>query len=53
MKKFFVLATAAMLITGTSFAEGGKKGKGKKCEKMGCCTKAEKKSCCKDKTAKM
>lgn len=52
MKKIIILATAALLITGSSFAEGGKKCKGKKCEKTSC-SKAEKKMCCKDKTAKM
>lgn len=35
MKKIFVLATAAFLITGASFANGGD---GKKCTK-GCCKK--------------
>jgi hypothetical protein len=38
MKKFLLLATAALLITGVSFAEGGKKKK---------CCKKEGKSCCK------
>ncbi len=35
MKKVFLLATAALLITGVSFADGGKKkkcAKGKTCE---------------------
>ena len=55
MKKVFLLATAALLVTGVTFAENGKK---KKCAKgKSCCSKgtAEKKSCCKDKstTAKM
>ncbi len=55
MKKIILLATAALLITGISFAEKGKK---KKCAKgKSCCTKmsAEKKACCKDKnkTAKI
>lgn len=58
MKKVFLLATAALLVAGVSFADSGKK-KSKKCAKgKTCCTKkttAEKKSCCKDKstTAKM
>jgi len=37
MKKVFLLATAALLITGVTFAEKGKKKK--------CCAKG--KSCCK------
>ena len=51
MKKVLVLATAALLITGVTFAEGGK-GKKKSCGKS--CTKGSK-DCCKDKakTAKM
>ena len=49
MKKLFLLATAAMFITGVSFAEGGK-GKKKKCAKgKSCCMK---KGCSKDKAAK-
>jgi hypothetical protein len=49
MKKLFLLATAAMFITGVSFAEGGK-GKKKKCAKgKSCCSK---KGCSKDKAAK-
>ena len=54
MKKLFLLATAALLVTGASFADNGKK-KSKKCAKgKSCCTKTSK-SCCKDKstTAKM
>ena len=50
MKKVLVLATAALLITGVTFAEGGK---GKK--KSGkSCTKGSR-ECCKDKvkTAKI
>jgi hypothetical protein len=50
MKKIFLLATAALLITGTTFAHTGKGKKGK----HGCCAKG--KSCCKGKsksTAKM
>lgn len=56
MKKVFLLATAALLVTGVTLADTGKK-KSKKCAKgKTCCTKsetAEKKACCKDKTAKM
>ncbi|MEO6405290.1 MAG: hypothetical protein ABIY51_00425 [Ferruginibacter sp.] len=55
MKKLFLFATAAVMISGASFAEGGKEKK-KKCAKgKSCCTKTAK-SCCKDKaetTAKM
>ena len=40
MKKIFMLATAALLISGTSFAQE------KKCEKKGCKNGG---SCCKDK----
>ncbi len=53
MKKVFLLATMAFLLTGTSFAEGGKKKK--KCAKgKSCCSKTEKKdkSHCKDKADK-
>ena len=50
MKKIFLLATAAFLFSGVSFAEvnKGKKKKGKK----GCCSKTSKtsKSCNKDKS---
>jgi len=51
MKKVFLLATAALLVTGVAFADNGKK-KSKKCAKgKTCCTKstATGKSCCKDK----
>ncbi|MGC4101370.1 hypothetical protein [Ferruginibacter sp.] len=51
MKKFFLLATAALLVTGVTFADNGKK-KTKKCAKgKTCCTKsaATTKACCKDK----
>lgn len=53
MKKIFLLATAALLVTGVSFADNGKdKGKkksGKCCSKgHGCCKKAKDKA-----TAKM
>ncbi len=47
MKKLFMLATAALLVTGVAVAENGKK---KKCAKgKKCC--AAKKSCCKKKSA--
>lgn len=51
MKKVFLLATAALLFTGVSFADHVKKGK--KCSKS-CCKKSGK-SCGKekDKTAKI
>ncbi len=57
MKKVLLLATAALLITGVSFADVNK-GKKKKCAKgKSCCSKdskTAKASCCKDKTtAKM
>ena len=59
MKKLFLLATSALLVTGIAFADNGKK-KSKKCAKgKTCCTKkastaAATKSCCKDKkTASM
>ena len=51
MKKVFLLATAALLVTGIAFADNGKK-KSKKCAKgSACCNKsaASGKSCCKDK----
>ncbi len=47
MKKLFLLATAALLVTGVSFAGDQQK----KCCKKGdkkCCKKGDKK-CCKDK----
>jgi hypothetical protein len=50
MKKIFLLATAALLVTGVTFADGGKK---KKCAKgKSCCDKSAsaEKSCCKDKS---
>lgn len=51
MKKVFLLATAALLISGVSFAETGKdKKKGKKGTKTECCAKSGK-SCGKTKTA--
>ncbi len=52
MKKVFLLATAALLVTGIAFADNGKK-KSKKCAKgKTCCTKSTATathSCCKDK----
>jgi len=46
MKKLLMLATAALLVTGVTFAnDGGKKGKGKSCCKKGehsCCMKKDK-----------
>ena len=51
MKKVLLLATAAMLVAGISFANTDK-GKKKKCAKgKTCCTKSAgaMKSCCKDK----
>jgi hypothetical protein len=41
MKKVFLLATAALLVTGVTFADNGKK-KDKKCKKTSCCTKSGK-----------
>jgi hypothetical protein len=57
MKKIFLLATAALMVTGVTFATNESKGKKKKCAKgKTCCSKdkatAEKKSCCKDKADK-
>ncbi|MBC7508949.1 MAG: hypothetical protein H7320_09405 [Ferruginibacter sp.] len=49
MKKFFLLATAAFLVTGVSFADNGKNKK-KKGGKS-CCHKSA--SCSKSKTMKM
>lgn len=47
MKKLFMLASAALLVTGVAFADNGKK---KKCAKgKSCCSKSAKKSCSKDK----
>lgn len=52
MKKVLLLATAALLVTGLTFADNGKRKK--KCAKgKSCCTKAEKTTkagCCKDKS---
>lgn len=53
MKKVFLLATAALLVTGVTFADNGKKKKGMKGKT---CSRSEtgEKSCCKDKkTAKL
>ncbi len=51
MKKLFLLATAAFLVTGVSFAHPGK---GKKCAKgKKCCKKSTKACCKKSATAKM
>lgn len=46
MKKLFVLATAAFLVTGVSFAHGGDKKKDTKTEKA--CCKGGGKECKKD-----
>ena len=50
MKKVFLIATAALLVTGVTFADNGKKKKGAKGKT--CCTKTTsgEKSCSKDKT---
>lgn len=48
MKKLFLLATAALLVTGVTFADNGK-GKKKKCAKGKSCCPGSTKSCCKDK----
>ncbi|MEO7445803.1 MAG: hypothetical protein ABIT96_08690 [Ferruginibacter sp.] len=57
MKKLFILATAACLVTGASFADasGGKeKEKKKKCEKsQQKCSKKMQKTCCKGTTANL
>lgn len=56
MKKVFLLAVAALMVTGVTFADNGKKGK--KCKKS-CCSKkgksCSKSSCSKEKepTAKL
>lgn len=47
MKKILLFVTAAFLVTGVTFADGGKKCK-KKCSKECKKTCAEKKSCHKD-----
>ncbi len=48
MKKVLLLSIAALMITGVSFGENGKKKK--KCAKGKTCCKAHTKSCCKDKS---
>ena len=48
MKKLLLLATAALLVTGVSFADSGKDKK-KKCAKGKSCCDKKSKSCCKDK----
>lgn len=47
MRKLFLLATLALVVTGTSFADNSKVKK-KKCNKKSCCIKTTK-ACCKDK----
>jgi len=49
MKKVFLLMTAALLVSGVTFADNGK-GKKKKCAKGKSCCSKEAKSCCKDKS---
>lgn len=49
MKKIILLATAALLVTGVTFADNGKKGK-KSCKKSSCSKSG--KSCCKKKADK-
>ena len=46
MKKVFLLATAALMITGVTLADNGKK---KKCAKGKSCSSKSAKACCKDK----
>jgi hypothetical protein len=43
MKKFLILSIAALMVTGVTFADNGKK---KKCAKGKKCCKAQTKSCC-------
>jgi hypothetical protein len=43
MKKIFLLAMSALLVTGVTFADGGKKC----CKKNKSCCKKEGKACCK------
>ena len=53
MKKVFLLATAALMITGVTLADNGKKkksAKGKTCSSKSCCKDKEKE---KEKTAKL
>ncbi len=51
MKKVFLLATAALMVTGVTFADNGKKKK--KCKGKTCCNKTETsgKSCGKEKSS--
>ncbi len=49
MKKVFLLMTAALLVSGVTFADNGK-GKHKKCAKGKSCCSGSSKSCCKDKS---
>ena len=53
MKKLLLLAMSVLLITGVTFADGGKKKSGKKADKA--CCKKDGKTCCKkhDADAKM
>ncbi len=51
MKKVFLLATAALLVTGVTFADNGKKGKKSKKSKS-CCTKSGKSCGSKEKDEK-
>ena len=51
MKKIFLLATAAFLITGVSFADNGKNKKKKKSSK--CCSKGHSCTKSKEKTAQL
>ena len=47
MKKVFLLATAALLVTGVTFADNGKKkknAKGKSCSSKSCCDKEKTKT---------
>lgn len=57
MKKLFLLATAALLVSGVTFANNTDKGKKKKCAKgKTCCNKAkacDKKAETAEKTAEM
>lgn len=50
MKKLFLLAATALMVTGVTFAADG----GKKCKKSSssCCKKSSKKCCKKDKAEK-
>jgi len=50
MKKVFLLATAALLVTGVTFADNGKKKKSTKGKTCSSKTDTGEKSCCKEKT---